>query len=85
MNSNVKPDPDMSMDDIMRKWPDTIGVLIRHGMLCVGCPIVVFHTRSAEAFDEHGVDKGSIIRQGASSGDPGLKVYFLRRLSATNK
>ena len=51
-----RPDPDMSMDEIMRKWPDTIGVLIKHGMLCVGCPIALFHTVT-EACEEHDVDE----------------------------
>ena len=32
------------MDDIMREWPETIVVVIRHGMLCVGCPIAIYHT-----------------------------------------
>lgn len=44
----VKPpvaiDPDMTVDEIMRRWPATIRVFIRHRMLCVGCPIGVFHT-----------------------------------------
>jgi hybrid cluster-associated redox disulfide protein len=37
-------DPDMPVDEIMRRWPATIRVMIRHHMLCIGCPIGVFHT-----------------------------------------
>jgi hybrid cluster-associated redox disulfide protein len=37
-------DPDMPVDEIMRRWPATIRVFMRHRMLCIGCPIGVFHT-----------------------------------------
>jgi len=56
LDASGKLDPDMSLDEIMRRWPATIRVFIRHGMLCVGCPIGVFHT-VAEACDAHGVDR----------------------------
>lgn len=48
-------DPDMTVDEIMRRWPATIRVMIRHGMLCIGCPIAIFHT-VADACDAHDVD-----------------------------
>lgn len=38
-------DPGMSVDQIMRRWPATIGVMIRHRMLCIGCPIGTSHHR----------------------------------------
>lgn len=57
-----KLDPDMCMDDIMRKWPATIAVLIRHGMLCVGCPIAIYHTVT-EACEEHGVNEDVFLRE----------------------
>jgi hybrid cluster-associated redox disulfide protein len=49
-------DPDMPLDEIMRRWPSTIAVMIRHRMLCIGCPIGSFHT-IVEACAEHGVDE----------------------------
>ena len=48
-------DPDMTVDEIMRRWPATIHVMIRNGMLCVGCPIAIFHT-VADACEAHDVD-----------------------------
>lgn len=48
-------DPDMPVDEIMRRWPATIRVMIRYRMLCVGCPIAIFHT-VADACAAHGVD-----------------------------
>ncbi|MCZ8548018.1 DUF1858 domain-containing protein [Mesorhizobium qingshengii] len=52
-------DDDMTMDQIMRRWPLTIRVVIRSGMLCVGCPIASFHTVS-DAAREHGLDVDSL-------------------------
>lgn len=43
---------DMSMDEIMRIWPDTIRTILDHGLFCVGCPIASFHTVD-DAIREH--------------------------------
>lgn len=51
-------DPDMPVDEIMRRWPATIRVMIRNGMLCIGCPIGSFHT-VAEACLAHAVDEAA--------------------------
>jgi hybrid cluster-associated redox disulfide protein len=53
-------DPDMVVDEIMRKWPATVAVVLRYKMLCVGCPIGTFHT-VAEACLEHHVDESRLI------------------------
>lgn len=53
-------DPDMVVDEIMRKWPATVAVVLRYKMLCVGCPIGTFHT-VAEACLEHHVDESRFI------------------------
>lgn len=45
---------DMSMDQIMRRWPATIRVVLAHDLLCVGCPIAPFHT-AQDAVREHGI------------------------------
>ena len=52
---------DMTMDAIMREWPATIRVILDHGLLCVGCPIALFHT-VADAAREHGVDRTALAR-----------------------
>jgi hybrid cluster-associated redox disulfide protein len=46
----------MPVDEIMRRWPATIRPFLHHRMLCVGCPIGVFHT-VADACEAHGVDR----------------------------
>lgn len=53
-------DPDLSMDEIMRKWPVTAAVVLRHRLLCVGCPVGSFHT-VAEACDAHGLDEDEFV------------------------
>lgn len=46
---------DMSLAEIMARWPPTIRVFIDRGMHCVGCPIAPFHT-VVEAAGEHRLD-----------------------------
>lgn len=55
-------DPDMTVDEIMRRWPATIKVMIRNRMLCIGCPIGVFHT-VADACDAHRVDLNAFRKE----------------------
>ena len=43
------------VDDVMRKWPNTIRAFLDHRMNCPGCPIACFHT-VADACREHSVD-----------------------------
>ncbi|WP_127520576.1 DUF1858 domain-containing protein [Mesorhizobium sp. Z1-4] len=49
-------DPDITVDEMMRRWPATIRVFIRYNMLCVGCPIGDFHTLP-EACEAHELDE----------------------------
>jgi hybrid cluster-associated redox disulfide protein len=46
---------DMTMEDIMNRWPQTVGVILRRRMLCVGCPVADFHT-PVDAAREHFVE-----------------------------
>lgn len=55
MNVPETIDPDMTVDEIMRRWPMTIKVMMRHRMLCIGCPIGIFHT-VADACQAHRLD-----------------------------
>ena len=55
MDRPTNIDPDMTVDEIMRRWPATIRVMIRNRMLCVGCPIAIFHT-VADACNAHDVE-----------------------------
>jgi len=55
-------DPDMPVDDIMRRWPATIAVMVRHRMLCVGCPIGSFHT-VADACREDALEEEAFVEE----------------------
>jgi hybrid cluster-associated redox disulfide protein len=37
------PTPDMTVDQVMNRWPDSIRVFMDFRMGCVGCPIATFH------------------------------------------
>ena len=39
----------------MARWPETIGVFLRHKMLCVGCLVAPFHTL-VDACAEYGLE-----------------------------
>ncbi|MBX3532685.1 MAG: DUF1858 domain-containing protein [Rhizobiaceae bacterium] len=52
----------MTVDEIMRRWPAAIRVFIRNRMLCIGCPIGVFHT-VRDACDAHDLDEDMISLQ----------------------
>lgn len=57
----MRIDPNMSMEDVMRRWPASIAVLIRHGMHCVGCHIAHFHS-IAEACRDHRIDEADFLK-----------------------
>ena len=46
---------DMTVAEIMSRWPATISVFMAYEMRCIGCPIAIFHTL-AEAAREHRLD-----------------------------
>ena len=43
---------ELSVNDIMVRWPSTIAVFLAFGMKCVGCPVGRFHSY-AEAMAAH--------------------------------
>lgn len=55
MRKNAVPAADMTVDEVMRRWPSTIRVFLDFRMRCVGCPIAAFHSID-EACEEHDVD-----------------------------
>lgn len=46
--------PDLTLDEVMKRWPQTIPVFLSHKMLCVGCLVNPFHT-IADACTEYGL------------------------------
>ena len=55
-----KPTPDMTVDQVMNRWPAAIRVFMDFRMGCVGCPIAAFHSVD-EAGREHEIDPGVLL------------------------
>lgn len=45
---------ELSLNDIMRRWPQTLPVFVELRLHCIGCPIEGFHQLRHSA-KEHGV------------------------------
>ncbi|WP_417526142.1 DUF1858 domain-containing protein [Marinovum sp.] len=79
-------DPDLPLSEMMRLWPETVAVFVRHRMLCVGCLITPFHTR-IEACAEYGLEeeaflaelRAAVAGEGAVSPAPAPSAHADRR------
>jgi hybrid cluster-associated redox disulfide protein len=56
------PTPDMTVDQVMNRWPASIRVFMDFRMGCVGCPIATFHSID-EASREHDIDGGAFLAE----------------------
>jgi hybrid cluster-associated redox disulfide protein len=76
----------MSVDEIMRRWPATIRVMIRHQMLCIGCPIGIFHT-VADAAAAHAMDDAAFSAEllAAMRSNPSTDSPSAFEANATNR
>jgi hybrid cluster-associated redox disulfide protein len=54
------PTPDMTVDQVMNRWPASIRVFMNFKMGCVGCPIAAFHSVE-EASREHNIDGSAFL------------------------
>ena len=57
----MKITKDMIIGDLVRKYPESISVLMNHGMGCVGCP-----SAQAESIEDaskvHGMDVEALLQ-----------------------
>ncbi len=53
---------DLTVGEIMHRWPSTIGVFIDLQLHCIGCPIGAFHTLT-DAAHEHGVSIENLLAE----------------------
>jgi hybrid cluster-associated redox disulfide protein len=51
---------DMTVEQVMNRWPDSIRVFLDFRMSCVGCPIASFHSIE-EASREHQIDGSAFL------------------------
>ena len=56
----IAPTLDMTVDQVMDRWPASIRVFMDFRMKCVGCPIAAFHSVE-EASREHDVEPATIM------------------------
>jgi len=59
MRKNM-PTADMTVDQVMNRWPASIRVFMDFRLGCVGCPIATFHSVE-EASGEHNIDGGAFL------------------------
>jgi hybrid cluster-associated redox disulfide protein len=57
----IAPTLDMTVDEVMSRWPASIRVFIDFRMKCVGCPIAAFHSVE-DASREHEIDGPALLR-----------------------
>lgn len=51
---------DMTVDQVMARWPATMRVFMDFKLSCVGCPIATFHSVD-EACSEHKIDGAAFL------------------------
>ena len=57
----IAPTSNMMVDQVMSRWPATIRIFLDFKMVCVGCPIAMFHSVD-DASREHQVDSAAFLR-----------------------
>jgi len=52
---------EMSIAEVVQKYPQTIEVFLRHGLMCFGCAIARFENIEQGAM-AHGIDVPSLVK-----------------------
>lgn len=52
----------ITLNEVMKAWPQTVRIFLKHGMLCVGCPINPFHMIT-DACNEYHLDEEAFRRE----------------------
>ena len=53
---------EMTFEEIMKEYPETIEILFEHGMHCIGCSMAGMETLEQGAM-AHGLDVDNIIKE----------------------
>lgn len=59
-NENKKIDGKMLFGEILKKYPESGEIFIKHGMFCYGCPMAMQETLE-EGIQAHGLNPKKII------------------------
>ena len=54
--------PDMTIDEVIRLWPQTLSVIIKNNMLCIGCALTTYHSVGYAA-EEHDLDRDTLLSE----------------------
>lgn len=61
MSDNQKITGDMKIEEIVAKYPQTLGIFFQYGLGCVGCHAASFESL-AEGAMMHGIDLDTILQ-----------------------
>jgi hybrid cluster-associated redox disulfide protein len=50
MNDRI-PKPHHTVNEVMRRWPQTVSLFMHYGTACPGCPVGAFHTVEEAALE----------------------------------
>ena len=53
---------DMLIGDVVKKYPGSVGVMMEHGMQCIGCHVATWETLEQGA-KSHGIDVTKLIKE----------------------
>jgi len=53
---------EMSIAEVISKYPETIPVLMKTGMHCIGCPMAMSETLE-EGLSAHGIDADNVVKE----------------------
>jgi len=71
---------DLPVADIMRRWPETVGVFVARHMACPGCPMAPFMTL-AEAARAYGMEPAALLEAVSACMDGAAPADRLRPAS----
>ena len=60
--SNQKITAEMPIEEIIKKYPDTMEVFAKHGLHCVGCQLAQFESLAAGA-KAHSIDLTKLLTE----------------------
>jgi hybrid cluster-associated redox disulfide protein len=51
----------MAIGEIVQKWPQTVPVFLKHGLMCFGCAVARFENLEQGAV-AHGIDVDALLK-----------------------
>ena len=52
---------EMTMYEILQKYPKTVDIFLKHGLTCIGCPMASMETLEIGA-KAHGIDVDTLLK-----------------------